>query len=151
MGTFLMKLYTKKEKKLSGSFWEINILSEKLTTTTTTDESALEKLRCLSAGGAKKCIFWGYFGGPEGVFNDQTTPILLKVAFQLSSHPYLCTCEIRKPSDMTFLSLNPKYEKIILFFIFGGSRGALHRTQVNENFRALRPHNRADKFIKRKK
>ena len=53
MGTFLMKLYTKKEKKLSGSFWEINILSEKLTTTTT-DESALEKLRCLSAGGAKK-------------------------------------------------------------------------------------------------
>ena len=36
MGTFLMKLYTKKEKKLSGSFWEINILSEKLTTTTTT-------------------------------------------------------------------------------------------------------------------
>ena len=34
MGTFLMKLYTKKEKKLSGSFWEINILSEKLTTTT---------------------------------------------------------------------------------------------------------------------
>ena len=28
-----MKLYTKKEKKLSDSFWEINILSEKLTTT----------------------------------------------------------------------------------------------------------------------
>ena len=24
-----------------------------------------------------KCIFWGYFGGPEGVFNDQTKPILL--------------------------------------------------------------------------
>ena len=24
-----------------------------------------------------KCIFWGYFGGPEGVFNDQTRPILL--------------------------------------------------------------------------
>ena len=60
MGTFLRKLYTKKETKLSGSFWEINILSEKLTTDddgrrrTTTDESALEKLRCLSAGGAKK-------------------------------------------------------------------------------------------------
>ena len=59
MGTFLRKLYTKKEKKLSGSFWEINILSEKLTPTTT-DESALEKLRCLSAGGAKKLSnsFW---------------------------------------------------------------------------------------------
>ena len=25
----------------------------------------------------KKFIFWGYFGGPEGVFNDQTKPILL--------------------------------------------------------------------------
>ena len=25
----------------------------------------------------KKCIFWGYFGGPEGVFNDHTKPILL--------------------------------------------------------------------------
>ena len=39
----------------------------------------------------KKCIFWGYFGGPEGVFNDQTKPILLS-----SYHPYLCTCEIYK-------------------------------------------------------
>ena len=53
MGTFLRKLYTKNEQKLSGSFWEINILSEKLTTM---DESALEKLRCLSAGGAKNCM-----------------------------------------------------------------------------------------------
>ena len=94
----------------------------------------------------KKCIFWGYFGGPEGVFNDQTN---------LSCFPailsYLCTCEIRKQSDKTFLSLNPKYEKIIKNFIFGGSWGALRRTQVNENFRALRPHNRADKFITREK
>ena len=24
-----------------------------------------------------KQIFWGYFGGPEGVFNDQTKTILL--------------------------------------------------------------------------
>ena len=57
-----------KRKKLSDSFWEIKLLIEKLTTddddgrrrTTTddgrrrtTDDSALEKLRCLSAGGAK--------------------------------------------------------------------------------------------------
>ena len=45
-------------------------------------------------------------------------------------------------------------KKILLFFIFGGgggSWGALRRTQVNENFRALRPHYRADKFIKREK
>ena len=52
----------KKEKKLSASFWEIKLLIEKLTTDDddrrrrrrTTDESALEKLRCLSAGGANK-------------------------------------------------------------------------------------------------
>ena len=31
----------------------------------------------------KKCIFWGYFGGSEGVFNDQTKPILL------SSYPFI--------------------------------------------------------------
>ena len=37
------------------------------------------------------------------------------------------------------------------FFIFGGSWGALRRTQVNETFRAVRPHNRADKFITREK
>ena len=35
------------------------------------------------------------------------------------------------------------------FFIFGGFWGALCRTEVNENFRAVRPHNRADKFITR--
>ena len=33
----------------------------------------------------------------------------------------------------------------------GGPGGALRRTQVNENFRAVKPHNRADKFITRKK
>ena len=55
---------------------------------------------------------------------------------------------IRKQSDKTFLSLNPKYEKNNTFFhIWGGPGGALRRTQVNENFRAVRPHNRANKFI----
>ena len=33
----------------------------------------------------------------------------------------------------------------------GGPGEALRRTQVNENFRAVRPHNRADKFITREK
>ena len=32
ISTFLRKLHAKKEKKLSGHFWEINHLSEKLTT-----------------------------------------------------------------------------------------------------------------------
>ena len=44
--------------------------------------------------------------------------------FQLSSHPYLCTCEIRKQSDKKCLSLNPKYEKkYILFSYLGGFWG----------------------------
>ena len=42
-------------------------------------------------------------------------------------------------------------KKIILFSYLGGPGGALHQTQVNENFRAVRPHNRADKFITREK
>ena len=40
----------------------------------------------------------GYLGGPEGVFNAKTAYL----AFQLSSHPYLCTCQIRKQSERTF-------------------------------------------------
>ena len=41
--------------------------------------------------------------------------------------------------------------KIIFFSYLGGPGGPLRRTQVNENFRAVRPHNRADKFITREK
>ena len=55
MATFIRKLYTKKEKRLSGRFYEINILSEKLTPPTT-DESALEKLRCIPTGGDKNVM-----------------------------------------------------------------------------------------------
>ena len=76
-------------------------------------------------------------------FNDQINWAYL--AFQLSSHPYLCTCELRKQYDKKFLSLNPKY------IWGGGPGGTLRRTQVNENFRAVRLHNSADKFITRKK
>ena len=64
----------------------------------------------------------GYLGGPEGVFNGQTGPILL------SSYPltHIHVHVIRKQSDTIFLSLNPKYEnKYIFVFIFGGSWGAL--------------------------
>ena len=72
-------------------------------------------------------------------------------AFQLSSRPYICTYEIGKQSDAKFLSLTPKYEKKKYFFHIWGVLGALLRTQVNENFRAVGPHNRANKFITREK
>ena len=40
--------------------------------------------------------------------------------------------------------------KIKIKSYLGGPGGPLCRTQVNENFRAVRPHNRADKFKTRK-
>ena len=53
-----MKLCKKrKEQTFLGCFWEINFLSEKFTTT---DESALEKFRCLPASGAKLFVFFKY-------------------------------------------------------------------------------------------
>ena len=42
-------------------------------------------------------------------------------------------------------------KKIIFFSYLGGPGGPLCRTQVNENFMAVRPHNRTDKFITRGK
>ena len=49
-GNFLGKLHIKKEQKVIGPFLRNQPLSEQLTM----DNSALEKLRCLSAGGAKE-------------------------------------------------------------------------------------------------
>ena len=42
-------------------------------------------------------------------------------------------------------------KKIILYSYLGGPVGPLSLTQVNENFRAVRPHNRADICITREK
>ena len=41
------------------------------------------------------------------------------------------------------------WKQICFFFIVGGGGGPLCRTQVNENFRAVRPHHRADICITR--
>ena len=68
----------------------------------------------------KKKTYFGLFRGPWGGLQWSDWAYL---SFQLSSHPYPCTCRIRKQSDKNFLSLNPKYEKIFIFFIFGGSWG----------------------------
>ena len=42
-------------------------------------------------------------------------------------------------------------KKILFFSYLGGPGGPLRRTQVNENFRAVRPHHRADICITREK
>ena len=94
-----------------------------------------------------------YFGGILGALRGSSMIRLNLSCFPaIHSPPYLCTCEIRKQSDKTFLSLNPKYEKIILFFhIWGGPGGGggpyvePRWTKITEQ---LSPHNRADKFIK---
>ena len=95
-----------------------------------------------------KNVYFGLFRGPWGGLQWSDWAYL---AFQLSSHPYLCTSQIRKQSDKKFLSLNPKYEKIYFFSYLGGPGGPLCRTQVNENVRAVRPHHRADICITREK
>ena len=53
--------------------------------------------------------YWGPWGGGGSTLR-----------LSLSCFPYLCACQIRKQSDKSFLSLNPKYEKNTFFFIFGG-------------------------------
>ena len=93
----------------------------------------------------KKNVYFGIFRGPRGGFQWSDWAYL---AFQLSSHPYLCTCQIRKQSHKKFLSLN---QNIYFFSYLGGPGGPFCRTQVNENFRAVRPHHRADICITRGK
>ena len=43
----------------------------------TTRGNNLKTIFSFMGQNVKKNIFWGYFGGPEGVFNDQTKRILL--------------------------------------------------------------------------
>ena len=72
----------------------------------------------------KQNIYFGLYRGPEGVFNDQTGPILLSSYTLIDIYG---PCQIRKQSDKKFLSLNPKYDKNILKFFsyLGGPGGAL--------------------------
>ena len=49
------KLHAKKEEKLLKRFWDRPLPPPLNLDRRMTDKSVLEKLRCLSAGGAKKC------------------------------------------------------------------------------------------------
>ena len=72
----------------------------------------------------KQYVYFGLFWGPWGGGQCSDCAYL---AFQLSSHPYLCTCQIRKQSDKKSL-LKKKY----FFSYLGGPGGPLRLTQVNE-------------------
>ena len=67
----------------------------------------------------KKMYILGYLGGPEGVFNDQTGPILL------SSYPLThIHVQVKQGNNLIgFFNLNPKYEKNIYFFSYLGVLG----------------------------
>ena len=155
----------------------------------TTDESALEKLRCHSAGGAKK-IYFVFFSGSQNpgvpgapkcqqmqtssqwrqtyVHEGETIwkpdfhiwakmeKIYISRGLRGSSMIGLsCFPAIFSPVSMYMSNketiwqeiskFKPKIWKKYTFFIFGGSCVALCRTQVNENFRAVRPHHRVGK------
>ena len=56
----------------------------------------------------KKNVYFGLFGGAWGDIQWSDWACL---AFQLSSYPYLCKCQIRNQSDTKFLGLNSKYKK----------------------------------------
>ena len=60
----------------------------------------------------KKKLYFGLLRGPWGGIQWSDWAYL---AFQQSSHPYLCTCQIRKQSDKKFL----------YFFSYLGVLGAL--------------------------
>ena len=70
----------------------------------------------------QNCIFlgiWEALGGPSMNRQGRAYP-----AFQLSSHPYLCTCEIRKQSDKNFIKFKSKiWNKISYFFHIWGDLG----------------------------
>ena len=71
------------------------------------------------------------------------------LAYQLSIHPYLSTCEIRKQSDQNFLSSNTKYEEEKIIWV-EGLLVALMSNPGLPNFQSsTRPHLRADKCITR--
>ena len=68
-------------------------------------------------------LFEGPLGGGPSVIR------LNLFCFQLSSHPCICTCEIRRQSDKNLLSSNPKYKNKNNYFVFEGpGGGALHQT-----------------------
>ena len=72
-----------------------------------------------------KCKINVYFGLFRGPWRGLQWSDWAYLAFQLSSHPYLCTYQIRKQSEKKFLSLNPKYENNLYFFHIWGYWGAL--------------------------
>ena len=109
---------------------------------------------CITRGNNLKIIFLImdknvkkiiYFGGPEGVFNDHTGPILLS-SYTLT---HLCTCEIRKQSDKKLLSLNPKYEINHIWGGPGGGGGGLMSNPGERHFQGSKTSEQSRQMYKK--
>ena len=70
--------------------------------------------------------------------HSEWTQLRLRQLSHWGWHPYLCTCEIRKQSDKTFLSLNPKYEKNNTFFHIWGPGGGLTSNPGERKFQGTK-------------
>ena len=81
------KLHAKKEEKLLKRFWDrppppLNLdgrtdgRTDRWTDRRTTDKSVLEKLRCLSAGGAKKGTILTFWPLKNNLYSDSTKSFL---------------------------------------------------------------------------
>ena len=78
-------------------------------------------------------VYFGLFRGPLGGLQWSDWPYL---AFQLSSHPYPCTCQNKETIWKEIFKFKPKIWKNIYFFSYlGGPGGPYIRTQVNKIFR----------------
>ena len=96
----------------------------------------------------KKKIFWAIYGVLRGYsmirLGLSCFPAILSPISMYISNKETIWSEIFK--------FKPKIWKNIFFFSYlGGPGGPLCRTQVNKNFRAVRPHHRADICITRGK
>ena len=119
--TFWVKIKYKINFNFSGSYWA---------------------LTCFIYGTRykKKSILWAIWGALRG-------PSMIRLGlscFPAILSPYICSCQIRKQSDKKF---KPKILTKINFVHIWGSWGALTSNPGLPNFRAVRPHHRANKYI----
>ena len=96
----------------------------------------------------KKKTFFSYLGGPGGALcRTQVNENFRAVR----PHHRANICITREKITASFSYMGHNIQKCVFLVIRGALGGSLCRTQVNENFRAVRPHHRANICITREK
>ena len=106
-----------------------------------------KQLKTSCGANVKKFIFWAIWGALGSNYSDSQWLDWAYLALQVSSRPYLCTCEIRKKSDKNFQIQNMK--KKTYLGVLGGP--ALTWNPRLPNLQGARSYHRADKCITREK